>query len=66
MHFYWKTLFNVTSELFVNFAASWYLIVLVETKINNKIDLNLLFFRLFFGTLSLIVAYLLRDKKQHE
>jgi len=59
----WKVFLNIVSDLFVNFAASWYLIVLIETRINKDMDFYLLILRLFFGSLSLIVAYLLRSKK---
>lgn len=55
-------MFHVLSDLFVNLSAGWFgaaLILSIYARDGQKIDWSALIFNLFFGMLSLVVAYII-------
>lgn len=63
------TWFEVISELFVNVAAAWFVVVFIEpqiTALTTREKILALMFRLFLGILSLFIAKYFRDKSRRK
>lgn len=56
-----KTWFEILSELFVNLAAGWFAVILIEPYVGVK-NVWLLFFKLFLGIVTLMLAKVFREE----
>jgi len=60
--------FEILSDLFVNLAAGWFGLVLIETQLSPVTDISSVFFLTFktlLGILSLILAKRLKEESKH-
>lgn len=55
-----STLWAVLSDLFVNLSAGWFGFLFIESNIILAERIDALLLRLFWGIMSLIVAYIFR------